>query len=209
MSESIYKKLNDIDVSKYIKEKNKLKYLSWSHAWNILKNNYPQAIKEIKTFDDKPYLHDDNLGYMVFTAITIDGQREEMHLPVLDNVNNALKSTRWSYKVKEWKNGNPTGNYIDKWVESATMFDINNALMRCLVKNMAAFGLAINLYTGEDIPTNIITEDSIQSDFDNIETLEELNIYYSKNKTTIGQNKRLIDMFKLKKIDLEQDGGIV
>ena len=31
------------------------------------------------------------------------------------------------------------------------MFDINKALMRCLVKNLAVFGLGISLYIGDDL----------------------------------------------------------
>ena len=45
-----------------------------------------------------------------------------------------------------------TGNYIEKAVEKATMFDINKTIMRCLVKNIAMFGLGIYIYAGEDMP---------------------------------------------------------
>ena len=32
------------------------------------------------------------------------------------------------------------------------MFDINTAIMRCLVKNIAMFGLGLYIYSGEDLP---------------------------------------------------------
>jgi hypothetical protein len=32
------------------------------------------------------------------------------------------------------------------------MFDINTAIMRCLVKNLAMFGLGLYIYAGEDLP---------------------------------------------------------
>lgn len=32
------------------------------------------------------------------------------------------------------------------------MFDINKTLMRCLVKNLAMFGLGLYIYAGEDLP---------------------------------------------------------
>ena len=32
------------------------------------------------------------------------------------------------------------------------MFDINKTIMRCLVKNIAMFGLGIYIYAGEDLP---------------------------------------------------------
>ena len=41
--------------------------------------------------------------------------------------------------------------YGTKKVERCTMFDINKALMRCLVKNLAVFGLGISLYIGDDL----------------------------------------------------------
>ena len=37
-------------------------------------------------------------------------------------------------------------------VEAATMFDINKSIMRCLVKNLAMFGLGLYIYAGEDLP---------------------------------------------------------
>jgi hypothetical protein len=37
------------------------------------------------------------------------------------------------------------------------MFEINTAIMRCLTKNLALFGLGINIYAWEDLP--LIDED--------------------------------------------------
>jgi hypothetical protein len=65
-----------------------------------------------------------------------------MMLPVLDNKNKAMKKQAYTYKT----------NYGEKTVDSATMFDINTAIMRCLVKNIAIFGFGINVYKGEDLP---------------------------------------------------------
>jgi hypothetical protein len=45
-----------------------------------------------------------------------------------------------------------TTRYGDKSVEAATTFDINKTIMRCLVKNLAMFGLGIYIYAGEDLP---------------------------------------------------------
>ena len=42
--------------------------------------------------------------------------------------------------------------YEDISVEPATMFDVNKAIMRCLVKNLAMFGLGLYIYSGEDLP---------------------------------------------------------
>ena len=40
----------------------------------------------------------------------------------------------------------------ERTVEAASMFDANKAIMRCLVKNLAMFGLGLYVYAGEDLP---------------------------------------------------------
>ena len=42
-----------------------------------------------------------------------------------------------------------------KTVQAATMFDINTAIMRCLAKNLALFGLGMYIYAGEDLPEEL------------------------------------------------------
>ena len=44
---------------------------------------------------------------------------------------------------------------MKKTVEPASMFDINKTIMRCLVKNIAMFGLGLYIYAGEDLPENV------------------------------------------------------
>jgi NH3-dependent NAD+ synthetase len=65
-----------------------------------------------------------------------------MWLPVMDGKNKSMKKTEYSYSTR----------FGDKKVEAATTFDINKTLMRCLVKNLAMFGLGIYIYAGEDLP---------------------------------------------------------
>jgi hypothetical protein len=153
MSKSTFQKLYELDVNHKTESKNKLKYLSWAFAWAEFKRVYPKATYTVDQYNGKPYLYDENLGYLVSTTVTVDGETLPMSLPVMDGANNAMKSTRYSYKVKEWVNRKATGNFIDKFVEPATMFDINKTMMRCLVKNMAMFGLGLYIYAGEDIPS--------------------------------------------------------
>ena len=45
-----------------------------------------------------------------------------------------------------------TTRYGEKEVLPATTFDINKTIMRCLVKNLAMFGLGIYIYAGDDLP---------------------------------------------------------
>jgi DNA-directed RNA polymerase subunit RPC12/RpoP len=48
-----------------------------------------------------------------------------------------------------------TTKYGEKTVDAISMFDINKAVMRCLVKNLAMFGLGLYIYAGEDLPEDI------------------------------------------------------
>ena len=90
----------------------------------------------------RPYFYDENLGYMVMTSVTIDGQTLDMWLPVMDGANQAMKKDSYEYSTR----------YGVKTVDAATMFDVNKTLMRCLVKNLAMFGLGLYIYAGEDLP---------------------------------------------------------
>lgn len=148
-----FAKLNSIDCNKHTEKKNGLTYLSWAWAWDIVKTNFPDANYEVVLFDNLPYLHDFNLGYLVQTKVTINGETIQMQLPVMDGANKAQKSQQYTYKGFAWEKGQKVS--VDKKVEPATMFDINTAIMRCLTKNLAMFGLGLYIYRGEDIPTQV------------------------------------------------------
>ena len=116
-------------------------YLSWSFAWQEFVKVYPEATYEIVKDDGKPYFSDKS-GAMCYTMVTANNLTHEMWLPVMNGANKAMKEEPYTYKTK----------FADKEVEAYTMFDINKTLMRCLVKNLAMFGLGLYIYAGEDLP---------------------------------------------------------
>lgn len=180
--ESTFENLNKINVQDHVESKNGLSYLSWTWAWSELKKQYPNATYEIRKFDNNlPYVYDENTGYMVFTTMTINDLTYEMWLPVMDGNNKAMLNKSYKYKVREYSNGKATGNYIEKEVAAATMFDINKTIMRCLVKNIAMFGLGLYIYAGEDLPEGYeITK----------EEAEKVVVTFGKYKgDTLGQIK--------------------
>ncbi len=181
--EDVFEKLYELDVNDKVEQKNGLNYLSWAYAWAEIKKMYPDAVYEIYKFGDKnlPYVYEENTGYMVFTSVTIKNITHEMWLPVMDSSNKSMLANAYTYKVKEYVNGEFTGNYIEKTVESATMFDINKTIMRCLTKNLAMFGLGLSLYQGEDLPMVVTKEDA-----------EKLKISFGKY-----QGKTLKEIFKV------------
>lgn len=148
-----FEELLKISVNGHTEDKNGLTYLSWTWAWSEFKKLNPDADYTIKKFENNlPYVYDENTGYMVFTEATDGEKTYEMWLPVMDGNNKAMLNHEYTYRVKDYENGKWTGEYTEKTVAPATMFDINKTIMRCLVKNIAMFGLGLYIYAGEDLP---------------------------------------------------------
>jgi hypothetical protein len=143
-----FTKLRTLNVNDRVEKKDGLTYLSWAWAWDEFKQACPDATYEVvKTDNGLPYFESE-AGAMVYTKVTADGQTHEMWLPVMDGKNKAMKSAPYAYTVRDWK----TKQTVEKTVDAYTMFDINKTIMRCLVKNLAMFGLALYIYAGEDLP---------------------------------------------------------
>ena len=146
-----FEKLYQINVNDKTEEKNGLTYLSWAYAIAEFKKVHPNMTYEVKKFENGlPYVYDEHTGYMVFTSMTVDGLTHEMWLPVMDGNNKAMKSKPYTIKTKYGK---------EIVVNAATMFDINKTIMRCLVKNMAMFGLGLYIYSGEDLPEDMRSDE--------------------------------------------------
>lgn len=144
---SVFEDLNGLNINGHTEEKmvsgTKLTYLSWPWAWAEVKKRYPGAHYDIwKNERNLPYAYDPLTGFMVYTSVTIDGITHEMWLPVMDGANKAMKAEPYEYTTRFGK----------KTVEPASMMDINKTIMRCLVKNLAMFGLGLYIYAGEDLP---------------------------------------------------------
>ena len=80
-----------------------------------------EAIPSITT-DPKQY----GESMMVFCDVTAFGKTMKMHLPVMDNRNQAIK--------------NPDA------------VAVNKAMMRCLAKAVACFGIGLYIFSGDDLP---------------------------------------------------------
>ena len=115
-----------IDVSEYIEKKNGFLYLSWARAWAEFKNIYTDANYKINEFDGSFCSGNEKMGYMVQTQVTTNEHTYEMWLPVMDARNHSILQPK--------------------------MTDVNKAIMRCLTKNLAMFGLGLYIYAGEDLP---------------------------------------------------------
>ena len=166
-SRNHFAELYAVNVNDKTEKKNGLTYLSWAWAYAEFLKVYPDAVYEIVKFDGIPYAYDPLTGYMVYTRITAGGITREMWLPVMDGANKAMKAEPYEYTVKnpnhKYATKQPDGTWLDRYgneqpefltktCEAASMFDVNKTIMRCLVKNLAMFGLGLYIYAGEDLP---------------------------------------------------------
>jgi hypothetical protein len=135
--QTTFEKLSAINVNDHVEKKKDLTYLSWAWAWSETKKACPDATYKIGPTD-----YDEVLGFMCHTEVTIAGETLEMWLPVMDGANKSMKKEPYTYQTR----------FGEKTVEGATTFDINKTIMRCLVKNLAMFGMGIYIYAGEDLP---------------------------------------------------------
>jgi hypothetical protein len=191
---SVFERLSAINVNDKVEKKDNLTYLSWAWAWSEVKKACPDAIYKI----GDSYV-DEKLGIMCHTSVTIEGETLTMWLPVMDSKNKAMKTEPYTYATK----------YGEKTVDGATMFDVNKTLMRCLVKNLAMFGLGIYIYAGEDLPeteavaTATATATPTVSTPDNKIALEvgdsnwERVVKYATENKGIGA-KKIIDSLSVK-----------
>lgn len=195
--ENNFAKLYAINVNNNVENRDGYNYISWAFAWAEFKKVYPDAVYKVirNPANNMPYFDDDKFGIMVFTEVTAGGLTHEMWLPVMDGKNKAMKSTPYTYTTKKGQNT----------VESATMFDINTAIMRCLVKNLAMFGLGLYLYMDEKFPESdyISLEDAIK----NCKSVDELNQLYYANQFMISQKPQIQQLALQIKTQLTNQNG--
>lgn len=142
--------LYDMNLGDKVEKKDGLSYLTWSEAWKAFKEIYPSAtFRVVPNPDTKlPYFVDPQIGIMVFTEVTADDMTQQCFLPVLNSSMKPMRLEAYNYTVYDKQNK----RQIEKTCEAANAFDLNKTIMRCLVKNLALFGLGLKLYQGEDIP---------------------------------------------------------
>jgi hypothetical protein len=128
---SVFQTLSSVDVKGKIEKKGKVDYLSWSHAWSIVKELYPTADRRV--YEDPStglnFFTDGNTAY-VKVGVLIDGLEHIDYLPVMDYRNVPI----------------PVGK--------VTSFDVTKAIQRSTAKCIAMHGLALSLWIGEDAPEN-------------------------------------------------------
>lgn len=179
--DNVFQTLSAINLNDKTEKKKDLTYLSWTYAWSEVMKHYPDASYEVMFFDGYPYIYDPTTGYMVFTKVTIKDKTHSMWLPVMDGANKSMKSEEYTYATK----------FGNKTVEACTMFDINKTIMRCLVKNLAMFGLGIYIYSGEDLPESEVVQQKTESKVEELPELVVGSENWAKVSKYVTDNKAL------------------
>lgn len=130
MEKTIFQTLSEIDITSKIKKKNKMDYLPWSSAWDFVKNKFPNATYRIVKTEDGCIYHNDGRTCWVETEMTINNETQTEILPVLNFKNQSIS------------------------LDELTSSDVNKSIKRCLVKNLALFGLGLSLWNGEELSDN-------------------------------------------------------
>lgn len=125
---SVFEVLNAINCNEHTEKKNNLTYLSWAWAWQIVKQNYPDAQYTIYESPQGWNYFTDGRTCWVKTGVTINGLEHIEYLPVMDYKNASIAA------------------------DKVTSFDVNKAIQRSLTKAVARHGLGLYIYAGEDLP---------------------------------------------------------
>jgi hypothetical protein len=130
MDKKTTKDLLAIVVADLLEERKGFSYLPWAAAWTLVLGIDENATYEVERnlIDGLQCFGNPDIGYTVYTSLTFQGFTRKESLPVF----NGTKS-----------------------IKKPDTYQINTAVKRCLVKNIALFGLGLSVYVGEDIPKNL------------------------------------------------------
>jgi len=128
--ESVYNNLKAIDVRPKAEKKGRADYLSWAHAWDMLKSVYPQAQRVIYESEHTGlnYFTDGKTAYVKVGIVVNDLEHIDM-LCVMDHRNKSIP------------------------IEKLCSFEVNKTIQRATAKAIAMHGLGLSLWTGEDVPS--------------------------------------------------------
>ena len=138
MENNYFINLNKINIADKTETKGRLKYLSWTYAWEQLKRIHPNANYAIIKNNKGWIYHTDERTAWVEVSVTVDEITHTEYLPVMDNRNQSIS--------------------LDK----ITSMDANKAIQRAITKAIARHGIGLCLYAGEDISDDARLDDEIE-----------------------------------------------
>jgi hypothetical protein len=164
-----------LNVNEHTEKKANLTYLSWAWAWAEALKADPQATFNVQMFGDKCYMEINGTA-MVWVTVTMFGKPMVCQLPVMDNSNKPITIE-----------GTTTINkYGKEVITKLDSFNVNTAIMRCMTKALSLHGLGLYIYSGDDLPSFIEPESTIEPDtmtdlfaaIESASTQDELKVAY-------------------------------
>lgn len=140
LAENYFKQLNAIDMSKKVKEKNNLSYLSWAAAWSEIKKIHPTATYKVYENEEGWNYFTDGRTCWVKTGVTINDIEHIESLPVMSYKNQSIP------------------------LESVTSMDVNKAIQRSITKACARHGLGLYIYEGMEESEEMATIKGLQQE---------------------------------------------
>jgi len=169
-----------INVNDHTERKGNLTYLSWAWAWAEVLKIDPTARYTVHEFEGLPVCYLRNGSALVKVSVEIKGDIKTCLLPVMDNRNRSI---------------------VDP-----DSFAVNTAIMRCLTKCIALFGLGLYIFAGEDLPEGATLPEP-QVDVEIVAHVAEINESTELRKffksLTDDQRKTHIAVFKARQAELE------
>ena len=154
-----------LNVNEHTEKKANLTYLSWAWAWAEALKADAKANFKVKTFfrdqyTEEPFMTLPSGTALVWVTVTMFDKEMTCQLPVMDHRNKAIV--------------NPDA------------FQVNTAIMRCMTKALSLHGLGLYIYSGDDLPSFVEPESTIEPDtmtdlflaIHNAKTQDELKIAY-------------------------------
>lgn len=161
--QSVYETLASVDVKSKVVKKGNMDYLSWSNAWHMLKENYPNAQRNV--YEDPAtgwnYFSDGRSAW-VKVGIEVNGIEHIDYLPVMDFRNKSVN------------------------VDTVTSMDVNKTIQRSTTKAIAMHGLGLSLWKGEDIPEMTVEPKEVK-----LVTLKVDDANWAKVKSYVVANKEI------------------
>ena len=165
-----------INVNDHVEKKGNLSYLSWAWAWAEVLKIDPTARYTVHEWNDMPVCYLKNGTAFVKVSVEIKGDIKTCLLPVMDNRNRSI---------------------VDP-----DSFAVNTAIMRCLTKCIALFGLGLYIFSGDDLPEGAApaVDDDLVALINGAATLDELTKLFKR--LTKEQRMAHIDYFTARKKEL-------
>ena len=165
-----------INVNDHVEKKGNLSYLSRAWAWAEVLKIDPTARYTVHEWNDMPVCYLKNGTALVKVSVEIKGDIKTCLLPVMDNRNRSI---------------------VDP-----DSFAVNTAIMRCLTKCIALFGLGLYIFGGDDLPEGAApaVDDDLVALINGAGTLDELTKLFKR--LTKEQRMAHIDYFTARKKEL-------